>query len=219
MLRISRKERAPLDGREEPQGRVQQTSRIGPEDRAESSGRFEALALPQIDAAYRLARRLTGNVAEAEDLVQETYVRAFKAFSAFELREFGIKPWLLRILYNVFCTTRSRRRREPTLLEDVDLVHAGEEWALEETSGGLENLNWDRYDEELKAAVEALQPDYRTVLLLWAVEELSYKEIAHVVECPIGTVMSRLFRARKILMDRLAAYAERNNVPRARLKA
>ncbi|GMU37112.1 MAG: sigma-70 family RNA polymerase sigma factor [Phycisphaerae bacterium] len=219
MLRISRKERTQPDGRQEPEGRAQQLDRIEPGDRAGQTGRFEALALPQIDAVYRLARRLAGNVAEAEDLVQETYVRAFKAFNAFELRDFGIKPWLLRILYNVFCTTRSRRRREPTLLEDVDLVHAGEEWELEETSGGLASLDWDRYDEELKAAVEALQQDYRTVLLLWAVEELSYKEIAHVVGCPIGTVMSRLFRARKILMDRLAAYAERNNVPRARLKA
>jgi RNA polymerase sigma-70 factor (ECF subfamily) len=182
-------------------------------------GRFEELALPQIEAVYRLARRLAGNAAEAEDLVQETYVRAFKAFNAFELREFGIKPWLLRILYNVFCTLRSRRRREPTLLEDVDLAHASDEWGAEETESGALNLDWDRYDEELKEAVEALQPDYRTVLLLWAVEELSYKEIAHVVGCPIGTVMSRLFRARKILMDRLAAYAERNNVPRARLQA
>lgn len=217
-MRISRKERTQPDGRQEPQGRVQQINRVEPAVRKEPSGHFEALALPQIDAVYRLARRLAGNVAEAEDLVQETYVRAFKAFSAFELREFGIKPWLLRILYNVFCTTRSRRRRGPTLLEDVALVHAGEEWELEETSGGLANLDWDRYDEELKAAVEGLQPDYRTVLLLWAVEELSYKEIAQVVGCPIGTVMSRLFRARKILMDRLAAYAVRNNVPRAQLK-
>ncbi len=179
--------------------------------------RFERLALPQMDAVYRLARRLSGNQTGADDLVQETFIRAYRAFESFELREYGIKPWLLRILYNVFYTAQDRHRREPTLMEDVDLLHAGEEWAEEQDDGRVESIDWDRYDQELKAAVAALQPDYRAVLLLWAVEELSYREIAHVCGCPVGTVMSRLYRARQILGRELAEYARERNVRMGRV--
>jgi len=173
--------------------------------------RFEQIAVPQMDSVYRMARRLTRHDAEADDLIQETFLRAYRAFATFELREYGIKPWLLRILHNLYYTGLGRQRREPTLLADVDLHHAADELDAESTGGEI-TLDWDKYDQELKRAVLGLQPEYRVVLLLWAVEELSYKEIAQVCECPIGTVMSRLYRARQILGRQLAEFARGRNV-------
>ena len=175
--------------------------------------RFESVALPHLDAVYRMARVLASGEGEADDLVQETYVRAYRAFDRFELREYGPRPWLLRILYNVFCTAKGKQRREPTLLDDVDFDHFAEELdraPLEPVS--VEAINWEHFDEELKNAVARLQPEYRGVLLLWAIEELSYKEIAAVCGCALGTVMSRLYRARKLLAQRLQEYARERNL-------
>ncbi len=169
---------------------------------------FEAVVLPHLDAVYRMARVLASHDAEAEDLVQETFTRAFRAFERFELREYGPRPWLLRILHNVFCTAKGKQRREPTLLDDVDFDSFADE--LDHVSllpTTVDTINWDLFDEELKSAVARLQPEYRVVLLLWAIEELSYKEIAEVCGCALGTVMSRLYRARQLLGQRLRDYA------------
>ena len=174
--------------------------------------RFEQLALPQLDAVYRMACRLSQSENEAEDLVQETFVRAFRSFESFELRAYGIKPWLLRILHNVFYTDRGRRRRVPTLMEDVDFLHASDEAFDASAFDSIESIDWDHFDQELKVAVTELQPEYRVVLLLWAVEDLSYKEIAEVCGCPIGTVMSRLYRARQLLGARLQDFARERNL-------
>ncbi len=84
-----------------------------------SKERFEKLSLPHLEVMYRLAMRLAGNDAEAEDLVQETLYRAYRSFDKFELREYGAKPWLLRILHNVFFTRRGRQARQPILLDEV----------------------------------------------------------------------------------------------------
>lgn len=182
--------------------------------------RFEQLALPHLDAAYRLACRLASDPVEAEDLVQEAFMRAYRAFDGFELREFGVKPWLLRILHNTFYTTRGRRRREPTLLDDLDFAHAADELANASAEPPtIDGIDWDAFDEELKQSVERLPEEYRIVILLWAVEELSYKEIAQVVGCPVGTVMSRLYRARQTLKASLAAYARTRRVPMERYKS
>ncbi len=176
--------------------------------------RFEDQCLVHLDSVYRMARRLAHDNAEAEDLVQDTFVRAFRAFDRFELREFGVKPWLFKILHNTFYTHRGRNRRQPILLDDVSFDQfAGESGAASEAEG-IENIDWDAIDEELKEAVEALQPEYRLVLLLWSFEDLSYKEIADVCDCPVGTVMSRLYRARQQLGDRLTEFAKRRNIPK-----
>ncbi len=170
--------------------------------------RFEAVAMPHLDTVYRVARTLTPDTSEAEDLVQETYVRAFRGFGGFELREYGAKPWLLRILHNVFYTLKNKQRRQPTLLDDVDFDHFEDELSDAQIEPVLaDTVNWDHVDEELKAAVDQLQPEYRTTLLLWAVEGLSYKEIAEACDCALGTVMSRLYRARQLLGRRLHDYA------------
>lgn len=182
---------------------------------------FEALALPHLESVWRLARRLSGNHAEAEDLVQEVYLRALRSFDRFELRACGPKPWLLKILHNVFCTRRSQSRRQPMLMEEVDLERVAgeiEERPLERWPGENE-VPWDEFDEVLARAVQSLRPEYRTVLLLWALEGLSYREIAHVCECPVGTVMSRLYRARQILCQRLGAWAGERNIRATRVES
>lgn len=182
--------------------------------------RFEALALPHLDAVYRMARTLGSDSSEADDLVQETFVRAYRAFGRFELREYGARPWLLRILYNVFYTSKGKQRREPSLLDDVDFDHFADE--LDEAGAipdSVEAIDWDQFDEELKVAVGELQPEYRVVLLLWSIEGLSYKEIAGVCQCALGTVMSRLYRARQLLGRRLRDYARERNLNTDRFKS
>jgi RNA polymerase sigma-70 factor (ECF subfamily) len=178
---------------------------------------FEAVALRHLDAVYGMARRLSADENEADDLVQETFMRAYRAFGRFELREYGAKPWLLKILHNVFYTRRGREHRQPTLLDDADFDHFAGELdapALEALADGA--VDWDQFDQELKESVNALAPEYRSVIVLWALEEMSYREIADVCDCPIGTVMSRLYRARQQLGQRLADYAAERKIATAR---
>ena len=208
-----------LGGRNESDGSSERAS--GSKRRAAvDRDRFEEVALPHLDSVYRLARSLTRSEAEAQDLVQETYIRAYRAFSGFELREYGPKPWLFRILYNAFYTLRGRQKRQPTLLDDVDFdqfAHgSGDREDVDLASGAFGVLNWEQIDDEIKSALERLQPEYRAVLLLWSFEDLSYKEIAEVCDCALGTVMSRLFRARRILARELVDYARERRWPTKR---
>ena len=173
----------------------------------DTKARFETHALPHLDVVYRMALTMASNESEAEDLAQETFARAFAAFDRFELRKFGLRPWLLRILYNTSCTARGKRRREPTLLDDVDFDHFADELDSEPPPTSVDEINWEHFDEEVKLAVADLPPEYRTVLLLWAIERLTYREIAEVCECAMGTVMSRLYRARRLLGRQLGEYA------------
>lgn len=180
---------------------------------------FEEVALPHLDAVYRMARKLAGGEADAEDLVQETFTRAFKAFRRFELRQFGPKPWLFKILHNAFYTQAGKNRRQPTLLDDVDFDHFTDELDNAQfESGAGARINWDGVDQEIKQAIEGLQVEYREVLVLWALEDLSYKEIADVCGCPVGTVMSRLYRARQLLGQKLGDYARNHNVSMERFE-
>jgi RNA polymerase sigma-70 factor (ECF subfamily) len=181
--------------------------------------RFEAVALPHLDSVYRMARALGSDAAEADDLVQETFTRAYRAFDRFELHEYGAKPWLLRILQNVFYTAKGKQRRQPRLLEDIDLSHFVDELNWSEcVPVSVGGLDWDHFDEELKSAVAHLQPEYRIVLLLWSIEGLSYREIADLCECALGTVMSRLYRARRTVGRRLREYARERKLDTARFE-
>jgi RNA polymerase sigma-70 factor (ECF subfamily) len=190
---------------------------------------FEKLALDQIDTLYRVAGRLTRDPDRAGDLVQETFLRAFRSRDAFQLQEHGIRPWLLRIMRNLHLSRADRDRRQPVAVdgETLDSLNAtgggvpGESSPVPadadlESPGPLPNLplNLDLLDERLKAALENLQQEYQVVLLLWAVEELSYKEIADVLAIPIGTVMSRLHRARQKLSAQLRDYAKQEGLIR-----
>ncbi|MCO6435587.1 MAG: RNA polymerase sigma factor [Phycisphaerae bacterium] len=183
-----------------------------PESRRDQpgGGTFEQIVLPHLDAVYRIACGITGNPHEADDIVQETFVRAFRAFSQFELREHGPRPWLLRILHNVFYSARKRRNREPTLLDDVDFDHFADEINEDVSATGRStDLDWEGFDEEIKQAVAELQPEYREVLLLWAIEGFSYKEMATICGCPMGTIMSRLYRARQLMGRKLQSFGGR----------
>ena len=173
---------------------------------------FEEIAVPQIDVVYRVALRLTRNEHEAEDLVQETYLKAYKAFPRFEMRDFGIRPWLLRILHNTFLNRLAREKRAPAATDQrtLDQVHG------DDPDGrghhGPPALDYENLDAEVKTALDRLGSEFRIVLSLWATMEFSYKEIADILDMPIGTVMSRLHRARQQLIGDLEDYAREHRL-------
>jgi len=173
-----------------------------------SENSFEALALPHLEFIYRIARRLTRDHHDAEDLVQETYLKAYAAFGRFEMRQFGVRPWLLRILNNTFLNRQQRQQRAPRSADQqaLDEIHA------DDSDATPPELDFEHLDGEVKAAIESLSPEFRSVLLLWATMEFSYKEIAEILDLPVGTVMSRLHRARKQLTAALAAYAREQGI-------
>jgi RNA polymerase sigma-70 factor (ECF subfamily) len=179
---------------------------------------FVRLAMAELDAVDRVARGLARDPATAADLVQETYLNALKAHDRFELEAYGIRPWLLRILHNVHVNRVKRDRREPAGLsgEQLDAV-VGPEAPAPGTPGEPADdggpLVFD--DAGLNAALDALPAELRTILILWAVDELSYKEMADVLSVPIGTVMSRLHRARQRLGQLLADHPDAPRPKRA----
>lgn len=170
------------------------------------------LLLAEMDAVYRMAMHLARHPDEAADLVQETYLKAFKAEATFELREQGVRPWLFKILHNSFYTRVGKRKREPTIADDLAHEATPSELDVPPPAWDLESLDWEQVDDRLKHAIEALPDHYREVLLLWAVEGLKYREIADVLDVPLGTVMSRLYRARATLSKELAEYAAEQGI-------
>lgn len=175
---------------------------------------FETLMLGEVDALYRMARRLTRRPDQADDLVQETVARALRNRDAFQMQGFGIKPWLLRIMYNLHLNRAGREKRQPVATESEALEAHG-------SAGDADDLplppdSFDAMDENLVHALDALPTESRAILLLWAVEGLAYKEIAAALEIPMGTVMSRLHRARHKVAEQLRPYAQANRwVPSA----
>jgi RNA polymerase sigma-70 factor, ECF subfamily len=169
-------------------------SRAGPQ-----SDSFEELAMPLFDQLYNFAHWLTQNREEAEDLVQETYIKALRGFSTFQLGT-NFRAWMYRILRNTFLTSRTGLRATMTVPLDPD--DDGPELAVE--SETPETIFLERSNSNLlQGAIDELPVHFREVLLLCEVEEMSYQEIAETLSVPIGTVMSRLSRARKSLRDRL----------------
>lgn len=162
---------------------------------------FEQLALEQLDLLYRVARRLTHNNDQAADLVQETFLRALNAYQTFDLQANGIRPWLVRVMQNLHFSRSGREKRQPVAMENEPLELAGG------VSEGFVASGWEGMDQRLVHALQALPQDYQVVLVLWAVEDFSYKEIAESLEIPIGTVMSRLHRARRLLGTSLRGFA------------
>ena len=176
------------------------------------SARFEQTALPFLDQLYSAALRMTRNPSDAEDLVQETFVKAFAAFHQFE-EGTNLKAWLYRILTNTYINSYRAKKRRPdeSDLDDVEDLYlyrrlGGLEGAVAGRSAEDELL--DIYtDDEVKEAIESLPEQFRMAVLLADVEGFSYKEIADILEIPIGTVMSRLHRGRKGLQKKLWEFA------------
>jgi len=187
-----------------------------------SRSEFDRLALEHLDMLYRLARRMTHDASRAEDLVQDAYLRAFAASDSFELKAYGIRPWLIRILRNVHFSKAQREKRQPSAMEDEELqsmegdFDGGSQSTALSASGSFDpsGINFEAMDERLASEVAQLPADYQAVLLLWAVDELSYKEIADACDIPIGTVMSRLHRARARLATNLADFAKKERILR-----
>ena len=164
--------------------------------------RFERDVLPLLSSLYGAALRLTRNPADAEDLVQETYLRAYRGFAGFK-EGTNLKAWLYRILTNSFINTYRKKQREPQIVDGPDDV---DEWYLFDRLGArnveasAESTVLDQIpDAEVKAALESIPENFRLAVLLADVEGFSYKEIAEITDVPIGTVMSRLHRGRKAL--------------------
>jgi RNA polymerase sigma-70 factor (ECF subfamily) len=172
---------------------------------------FEEQAIPFMDQLYAAAMRMTRNPADAGDLVQETYAKAYAAFAQFE-QGTNLKAWLYRILTNTFINSYRKNQRQPY----QNAIDELEDWQL----GSAESLTQGRStrsaeaeaidhlpDSDVKEALQSIPEDFRLAVYLADVEGFSYQEIADIMKTPVGTVMSRLHRGRRLLRDLLTEYA------------
>jgi RNA polymerase sigma-70 factor, ECF subfamily len=179
--------------------------------------RFSELAMEHMPSLYSAAMRMTRNKADAEDLVQETYLKAYRGFGGFT-EGTNLKAWLYRILTNTFINRYRSQKRRP---DETDLGEV-EDFYLYRRLGGLEEARASRSaedellelftDTEVKEALESLPEQFRIAVLLADVEGFSYKEIAEILDIPIGTVMSRLHRGRSRLQKALFEFAKRRGL-------
>jgi RNA polymerase sigma-70 factor, ECF subfamily len=170
--------------------------------------RFERQTRPLLAALHRAARRLSAQLADAEDLVHDTYVKAFQAFPTVELRDdAACRAWLLRIMTNTYRDRYRREARSPEVAGSVDLDRLDGAVPCREP-GPDRRLESKCFAEAADAAIARLPAEVRLVVVLFFIEELSYREIAEIAQCPIGTVMSRLSRGRRFLRQALRAYCE-----------
>lgn len=183
------------------------------ETAAERTARFERDAMPHLDQLYAGALRMTKNPSDAEDLVQETYIKAYRAFDQYEDGT-NLKAWLFRILTNTYINLYRKNQRGPA----IDPTDTIEDWQMaraeRHTSGGLRSAEAEALDllpnDVISNALKSIPLEFSQAVYLADVDGFSYKEIAEIMDSPIGTVMSRLNRGRKMLRELLADYAIEN---------
>lgn len=160
---------------------------------------FEKIFIEHINGLYSLALRLTSNSVDAEDLVEDTFLRAFRFISKFK-KGTNIKSWLFRIMHNLFINNYRKKKREPEILELKEEILTEQDIPQDFFSKFL--------DTEIQEALDSLHEEFKEVVVLSDLEDFSYKEISEILNCPIGTVRSRLSRGREILFKKLYDYAK-----------
>jgi RNA polymerase sigma-70 factor (ECF subfamily) len=186
------------------------SERPSPVDRRD----FERQALPFLDSLYNTAYRLARNSEDAEDLVQETYLKAYRSFDQFTPGT-NLKAWMFRILKNAFINEYRKRQAVPQESDFAEIEESLESHLRPEAAGQIKDPEQvaleGALDEDVQRALDELPPDYRMAVVLADLEGFSYKEIADILEIPVGTVMSRLYRGRKLLEEVLLRYARSHN--------
>ena len=166
---------------------------------------FEEIALQYMDPLYSVALRMTRDETDAQDLVQDAYLRAYRFFDRFE-KGTNFKAWLFKILKNVYINKYRREARRPQMVELSDVEASGD---LADAVTPEDRIFDKLLDDDVTKAMDSLPEDFRFAIVLSDLEGFSYKETAEILDCPIGTVMSRLHRGRRLLRNSLYEYAKR----------
>jgi len=188
---------------------VQQLPEKDP-SQAVSAWDFNSQAMPFVDSLYNTAYRMTRSAEDAEDLVQETFFKAYKYYDKFE-EGTNLKAWLFKILKNTFINNYRKKKLEPRSVDFAEIEDSFERIVRRDNSDQPADPEAEYFtgvlDDDVRKALESLPYDYRMVVILADLEDFSYKEIADILDCPVGTVMSRLYRGRKLLEKTLLKYA------------
>ncbi len=171
---------------------------------------FEDEIIPHLDAMYNFALRLTSDPNSAEDLVQDSIVKAFRFFSSYE-KGTNAKAWLFRILKNSYINNYRKKSKQPSQVDYDEVASFYETIRADRTdTSDLEDRMFrDLIDDDISNALEELPEDFRTVVLLCDIEDFTYEEIANMLDVPIGTIRSRLHRGRNLLKSQLLEYAQK----------
>jgi RNA polymerase sigma-70 factor (ECF subfamily) len=184
---------------------------------ADDRAAFEAAAMPHLDSLYNTAYRMARNAEDAEDLVQETFLKGYRSYAQFTPGT-NLKAWLFKILKNTFINEYRRKQAAPRKSDFAEIEDAFESQLAPEAAGQMKNPEEEAlanaFDEDVQRALDLLPADYRMAVLLADIEGFSYREIAEILEIPVGTVMSRLYRGRKLLEEAMLRYAREHGYMR-----